>query len=84
MDIDIWTVIPTVSHTHNPNSESVAASRLKSTMMNISGILRGTPNQILVDTTSTAIIEIRATLGNPIVLKRTIRRGRAKHNHFKT
>ena len=78
-DIEIRTVKCTVPHSHDSNPDSVAACRLKSTMKNISGTSRGTPTQILVDTTATATTEIRAALGNPESVKRTLRRERAKY-----
>ena len=77
--IEIPTVILSVPHTHDPNPESVAASRMKSTTKNISGTSRGTLTQIFVDTTATGTTEIRAALGNPELVKRTLRRERAKH-----
>jgi len=77
--IEIPTVILSVPHTDDPNPDSVAASRMKSTTKNISGTPRGTLTQIFVDTTATGTTEIRAALGNPELVKRTLRRERAKH-----
>ena len=78
-DIEISTLIRIVPHTHDPNPDSVAASRLKSTTKNKSGTSRGTPTQILVETTATARTEICCALGNPKVVKRTLHRDGAKH-----
>ena len=88
-DIEIPTVIPSVPHSHDPDTGSVAASRLKSTMKNISGTSWSTPTQILVDTTATGTTEIRAALGKPELVKRTLRRDLTKHlpqihNHITT
>ena len=78
-DLEMKNVISSTPHTHDPHDTAVSATKLRTTERERAGSSRGTLTQLLTDITSDAPIEVRAELGNPETIKRSLRCERAKH-----
>ena len=72
------TVISSTPHSHDPQEHSVAVTKLRATLKEHAAGSRGTLSQLLVDHTTETPVEVRAELGNPDTVKRSLRRERAK------
>ena len=70
----IWTT----PHSHDGNSETVEATKIRSILKETATTSRRTPAQILADQTAQVPFEIRAVMGVRESIKRTIRREKAK------
>jgi len=73
------TINSSTPHSHDPRDQAVAVAKLKATLKEQASVSRGTPGQLIADHTTEIPVGVRADLGNPDVIKRTIRRERAKH-----
>ena len=79
-DLLINTEIRTTDHNHDSDIATVEAVKIKASLKRKAADERGTPGQLLSDSTVHASVEVRAALGNCDVMKRTIRRERARHH----
>ena len=64
---------------YDPHDTVVSATKLRTTMRERAGSSHGTLTQLLTDITSDTPIGVRAELGNPETIKRSLRREHAKH-----
>ena len=69
----------TVEHSYDANLERVEATKNIASMKESAGTRRAKPAQLYADHTQDATAHIRAEIGNQDVVKRTIRREKAKH-----
>ena len=73
------TVTSAIHHIHDPRDIAVSSTKLRTTMLERAGSSRETRTQLLTGITSNHPIEVCAELGNTDVIKRSLRRGRAKN-----
>jgi len=73
------TITGSTPHNHDPQDQSVAVTKLRSAIKERAGTSRGTLTQLLVDSTIDTPVAVRADLGNPEHIKRSLRRERSKH-----
>ena len=79
-DSVIQTVIKKTDHCHDGDNNTVKATQLKEELKTKAATTRGTPGQLVSDSAVTTTADVRAALGDVDVLKRTLRRQRAKNN----
>ncbi|KAK2153715.1 hypothetical protein LSH36_288g01062 [Paralvinella palmiformis] len=78
-DLQITKVVDVTEHFHETDLVTVQTAKVKESMKQQVPVNRGTPGQLIIDSTVNAAIAIRAATGDPEVVKRTIRRQSAKH-----
>lgn len=78
-DSQVARVIRTIAHSHDANLERVKATKIIASMKESAGTGRAKPAQLFADHTRDATTDVRAEIGNQDVVKRTIRREKAKH-----
>ena len=78
-DSVIQTVIKKTDHCHDGDN-TVKATQLKEELKTKAATTRSTPGQLVSDSAVTTTADVRAALGDVDVLKRTLRRQRAKNN----
>ena len=76
----IQTVIKKTDHCHDGDNNTVKATQLKEELKTKAATTRGTPGQLVSDSAVTTTADVRAALCDVDVLKRTLRRQRAKNN----
>ena len=79
MSFQIKDILSSSPHSHTSDSTKTAATKVRSELKHQAGTTRGTPSQLLADTTSTVSLDIRAALGEMDTVKRSLRHERAKH-----
>ena len=77
-DSDIITVTSFRPHSHHPQDQAVAITKLRATWKDHAAGSRGTVTQLIADHTTYAPFDVRAGLGNPDTVKRSLRRECAK------
>ena len=73
------TVTSSTSHSHDPQQQAVAVTKLRASLKERAAGSRDTLTQLISDQTTGTRVDIRAGLGNPETVKRSLRRERAKH-----
>ena len=84
-DLLINTEIRTTDHNHDSDIATVEAVKIKASLKRKAADERGTPGQLLSDSTVHASVEVRAALGNCDVMKRNYTKycsGNASHTHI--
>ncbi|XP_041372748.1 uncharacterized protein LOC121386019 [Gigantopelta aegis] len=79
-DLQVENVLRVTNHSHDADVASVQANKLKENLKAKAATTRGTPGQLISDTTLFTTVDVRAALGNTDALKRTLRRQKAKHH----
>ena len=68
-------------HNHDAEVARIKAIKVKENLKAKAATTRGTPGQLIADTILSTDVDVRAALEDPDVLKRTMRRQKAKHHH---
>ena len=66
-------------HSHDPQEQSVAVAKLRYSLKERAAGSRGILTRLMSDHTTDVPVDVRAALGNPDTVKRSLRRERAKH-----
>ena len=72
-------MVSVTEHSHEADAAKVQTAKVKESLKQQATVNRATPGQLIIDSTVNAAIFVRAAMGDPDIVKRTIRRQRAKH-----
>ena len=73
------TITSFTSLSHDPQQQAVAITKLRASLKERAAGSCGTLTQLISDQTTDTPVDIHAGLGNPVTVKRSLRRERANH-----
>jgi len=73
------TVTSFTPHSHESQDQAIAITKLRASLKEHAAGSRGTVTQLIADHTTDTPVNIRADLGKPETIKRSLRRERSKH-----